>query len=49
MAQAYITGPIIAQLKGAPFHDGITVKTSDVVESLTARTRGPIKEQPQPA
>jgi hypothetical protein len=41
-AHAYVNGPIIAQLKGAPFVSNFSAKPYEVIENLTAITRGPV-------
>jgi hypothetical protein len=41
--QAYLEGPIVAGLKAHPALSEISVKQFDVVEDLTAITRGPLK------
>lgn len=38
--QAFLDGPIIAEMKGDPT---LSIKVFDVVEELTAVTRGPVK------
>lgn len=41
--QAYLQGPIVAGLNAHPALSDISVKQFDVVEDLTAVTRGPVK------
>lgn len=41
-AKAYLGGPIVAGLRKQPTLKDISLKTFDVVEDLTAKTRGPI-------
>jgi hypothetical protein len=41
--QAYLEGPIVSGLKAHPALSDISVKQFDVVEDLTAVTRGPVK------
>lgn len=41
--QAYLEGPIVSGLKAHPALSEISVKQFDVVEDLTAITRGPLK------
>lgn len=41
-AEAYANGPIIANLRSAPFQSGLTVKGFDFAEELTEVTRGPV-------
>lgn len=41
--QAYLEGPIVAGLKAHPALSEISVKQFDIVEDLTAITRGPVK------
>ncbi len=38
--QAFVAGPIIAEMKGDPT---LSIKAFDVIEELTAVTRGPVK------
>ena len=38
--QAFLGGPIIAEMKGDPT---LSIKAFDVIEELTAITRGPVK------
>ena len=38
--EAYLAGPIIAEMKGDPT---LSIKAFDVIEELTAITRGPVK------
>ena len=39
-AQAFLNGPIIAEMKGDPT---LSIKVFDVIPELTAITRGPVK------
>ncbi len=41
-AQAYLEGPIAAAVAKHPAVSDISVKQSDVLEELTAITRGPV-------
>ena len=41
-AQAYLAGPIVAQVKSHPAISDISVKLFDVLEGVTAATRGPV-------
>jgi hypothetical protein len=41
-ADAYLNGPIVANLKGAPFARDLSVKRFDYLDSATAVTRGPV-------
>lgn len=41
-ADAYLNGPIIANLKEAPFVSNLDMKSFAVIECLTALTHGPI-------
>jgi Putative mono-oxygenase ydhR len=43
-ADAYLNGPIVANLKGAPFASEVSVKRFDYLEGHTALTRGPVGE-----
>ena len=45
-ADAYVNGPIVANLKAAPVFSNVVVRSYAVMETLTAITRGPIKEAP---
>jgi putative monooxygenase ydhR len=47
-ADAYLNGPIVASLKGAPFARDISVKHFDYLDGHTALTRGPVGEALQP-
>lgn len=48
-AHAYMAGPIVAALKSSPVVSEITAKLFDVIETLTAITRGPVKQSLEPA
>ncbi len=41
-ADAYLDGPIVANLKSAPFAHDVSVKQFDYLETATAVTRGPV-------
>jgi hypothetical protein len=41
-AEAYASGPIVENLRSAPFVSGLTVKGFDYSEELTEVTRGPV-------
>ena len=41
--QAYLAGPIVAQLKSHPALSDISAKVFDVMDKPTAVTRGPLK------
>jgi hypothetical protein len=41
-ADAYLGGPIVANLKSAPFAYDVNVKHLDYLENATALTRGPV-------
>jgi len=41
-ADAYLSGPIITQLRGAPFQRDLVARKFGIIESLTAITRGPL-------
>jgi hypothetical protein len=41
-ADAYVSGPIVANLKSAPFAHDVSVKHFDYLENATAITRGPV-------
>jgi hypothetical protein len=41
-AQAFLAGPLAAQVKAAPFLTDLSVKQFQVMEELTAITRGPV-------
>jgi hypothetical protein len=41
-ADAYLSGPIVANLKSAPFAHDVSVKHFDYLENATAVTRGPV-------
>jgi hypothetical protein len=43
-AQAFLAGPIGEAIKNDPAISNISVKTFDVMESLTTVTRGPLQE-----
>lgn len=43
-AQAYLVGPIATGLKNSPALSDLSVKVFDVMEDLTAITRGPVRE-----
>jgi hypothetical protein len=43
-AQAYLEGPIIAQVSQHPALSDISAKQFDVIDAFTAITRGPVKE-----
>ena len=42
--QAFLAGPIVAAVKSNPAISNISAKTFDVMETLTAVTRGPVRE-----
>ena len=42
-AQAYVDGPIVASLHGAPFLTDLSVSQFGTIEDLTAATRGPVE------
>jgi hypothetical protein len=39
---AFLTGPLAAQVKAAPFLRDLSVKRFEVMDELTAATRGPV-------
>ena len=41
-ADAYLSGPIITQLRGAPFQRDLVARKFGIIESLTSITRGPL-------
>jgi hypothetical protein len=41
-AQAFLDGPLVAQVKRAPILDDLRATQSGVIESLSAITRGPL-------
>jgi len=41
--QAYLAGPIVANIKSHPALSDISAKAFDVMDKLTAVTRGPLK------
>jgi hypothetical protein len=41
-AHAFLTGPLVAGLKGMPLVGALSTKQFDVLDTLTAITRGPI-------
>jgi len=41
--QAYLTGPLAAQVKSHPALSDMSVKQFDLMEDITAITRGPVK------
>lgn len=43
-AQAFLAGPIVAAVKSNPAMSQVSAKTFDVMEGLTAITRGPVRE-----
>jgi hypothetical protein len=43
-AQAFLAGPIVASLKSNPAISHVSAKVFDVMEGLTAITRGPVRE-----
>ena len=40
--QSYLEGPIVAALKASPIISNISAKVFDVLDGLTAITRGPL-------
>ena len=44
-SDAYLTGPIVDQLKHAPCVSGSTVTQFDVLDTLTAITAGPVTQR----
>jgi Putative mono-oxygenase ydhR len=44
---AFLAGPIIARIKGAPLIRDFSVKEYDVMEVLTTITRGPVTQYAQ--
>ena len=42
--QAFLAGPIVSAVKSDPTLSNISAKTFDVMEALTAVTRGPLRE-----
>jgi hypothetical protein len=44
---AFLAGPLIAQIKSAPLIGDFSVKEYDVMEALTAITRGPVTQYAQ--
>src|SRR5512141_3430119 len=42
--QAFLDGPIVAAVKNNPAISNISAKTFDVMDALTAGTRGPVRE-----
>jgi len=42
--QAFLAGPIATELKSSPALSAMSVKVFDVMEDLTAITRGPVRE-----
>lgn len=43
-ADAYLNGPIVANLKGAPFARDVSIKHFDYLDAATTLTRGPVGE-----
>jgi hypothetical protein len=41
--QNYLAGPIVAQVKSHPAFREISVKVFDVIDDVTAHTRGPVQ------
>lgn len=42
--QAFLAGPVVAAVKSNPAISGVSAKLFDVMEALTAITRGPVRE-----
>ena len=41
--RAYLEGPIVAHLQGAPFVADLVIEEYDILETPTAITRGPVR------